>query len=524
MTDVRLRFAVCTDGPVVQWQARCVERLAAVPGVSLDRWVQLPADPRLRRLGKDAGALAAVPVPDALRAIVPDEHAVGSSAGPEPVQHVDVLLDLSGRGPVLPVPWASEVWRYGYGTALSRDPERVTLIDYVRGPGVTRVALVSEPSGAVVRDGWLRTDSWWVGRPLEPMLLDPADWPAIAAQERATPGFVAGDESRSNGAGSARGKAGLQGRQRLASLPRPLLEAGAAGRRMLELAEGVTRHYEWNVGIVQAPIDAMLAAGEEPDVTWLPPRAGHYAADPFGLVRDGVLHVLFEDFSRHTRMGSIGHVSITPDGNVSEPEGVLDPGVHTSYPFLVEHDGAVFMLPETAAAGELALYEAVDFPHRWRRAVTLLRGVPAIDASVVEHDGRWWMFAGIHGRGHNQNLYVWHAPDLTGPWTPHIANPVKTDARSARSGGTPFVSAGQLYRPSQDDSRRYGGRVVLNRVDVLTPAAFAERPVRAIGPRRGSPYPDGLHTISAAGDQTLIDGNHLRFVREDLQRKLLAKL
>ena len=48
-----------------------------------------------------------------------------------------MVLDLTtdGDGIGAPVPWASEVWRYGYGPTLSRDPERTALIDYVRGPG-----------------------------------------------------------------------------------------------------------------------------------------------------------------------------------------------------------------------------------------------------------------------------------------------------------------------------------------------------------------------------------------------------
>ena len=214
------------------------------------------------------------------------------------------------------------------------------------------------------------------------------------------------------------------------------------------------------------------------------------------------------------RRGYISHVAIDPSGGVSDATPVLDPGSHASYPFLVEADGAVFMLPEVAQAGELVLYEAVDFPYRWRPAATLLPGVPAVDASVVEFDGRWWMFASRLDRGTNQNLFVWHAPELTGPWTPHAANPVKTDARSARSGGTPFISGGRLYRPSQDNSRSYGGRLILNRVEVLTATAFDERPVRVIDPRKGSRYPDGLHTLSAAGGRTLVDGKVLHFVKD----------
>ena len=183
---------------------------------------------------------------------------------------------------------------------------------------------------------------------------------------------------------------------------------------------------------------------------------GRYVADPFGVERDGVLHVLFEEFDQRRARGYISHLAIDPGGGVSEATPVLDPGSHASYPFLVEHEGGVFMLPEVAQAGELVFYQAVDFPYSWRPAVTLLPGVPAVDASVVEFDGLWWMFATRLDRGPNQNLFAWHAPTLTGPWTAHAANPVKTDARSARPGGTPFVWGGRLYRrPGQlTDVRR----------------------------------------------------------------------
>jgi hypothetical protein len=64
---------------------------------------------------------------------------------------------------------------------------------------------------------------------------------------------------------------------------------------------------------------------------------------------------------------------------------------------------------------------------------------------------------------------------------------------------------------------------VLNQVEVLSPTSFFERPVKALGPAASSPYPDGLHTLSAAGTRTLVDGYGRRFVREDMQRLVSAK-
>jgi hypothetical protein len=40
----------------------------------------------------------------------------------------------------------------------------------------------------------------------------------------------------------------------------------------------------------------------------------------------------------------------------------------------------------------------------------------------------------------------------------------------------------------------------------LTPTEFHEYEVGSIGPLAGGPFPDGVHTLSAVGDLTLIDG------------------
>src|SRR2546428_268438 len=119
-------------------------------------------------------------------------------------------------------------------------------------------------------------------------------------------------------------------------------------------------------------------------------------------------------------------------------------------------------------------------------------------------------------KGGDANLYVWHASDLWGPWEAHPLNPVKTDIRSARPGGTPFEYEGQLYRPAQDCSKTGGGKIVLNRVDRLTTTEFQEEPVAIVAPYADTPYQDGLHTLSAAGDYTLIDAKRFRFIPSGL--------
>jgi hypothetical protein len=197
------------------------------------------------------------------------------------------------------------------------------------------------------------------------------------------------------------------------------------------------------------------------------------------------------------------------------------PAVHMSYPYIIEHDGQWLCIPETHQAKEVALYTAEHFPIQWRKLCTLIRDVEVVDATLFRFQDTWWIAAADAGlNSPSADLFLWFAKDLLGPWLAHSGNPVKTDVRSARPAGTPFIVDGILYRPTMDCSETYGGRVIINRVITLTPNSFDEVPVATIEPDRNGPYPDGLHTLSAAGDLTLVDGKRMLFVPAEFRRTL----
>jgi hypothetical protein len=53
---------------------------------------------------------------------------------------------------------------------------------------------------------------------------------------------------------------------------------------------------------------------------------------------------------------------------------------------------------------------------------------------------------------------------------------------------------------------------VINEIIALSPSAFEEKTVAAVEPDKQGPYPDGLHTLSAFGDMTLVDGKREQFI------------
>jgi hypothetical protein len=206
-----------------------------------------------------------------------------------------------------------------------------------------------------------------------------------------------------------------------------------------------------------------------------------------------------------------------------------------SYPSLVEVGDKIYCIPETSQADEVALYEAIEFPHTWRKTAVLFEHFRGVDPTVFRHGGRWWLTCTEKGRGEDSRLLIWHSSDIRGPWISHARNPVKTDVRSARPGGPPFVHEGLLYRPAQDCSKTYGWRIVIQRVTSLTPTEFVEEPVSMIEASPDSRFPLGRHTLTPVGDMVLIDGHREVFIwgglrsflgiwARDLSRKATARL
>jgi len=279
------------------------------------------------------------------------------------------------------------------------------------------------------------------------------------------------------------------------------------------VGRGLLRHEEWCIGIVERPIASFLEPQDSMPVRWFrPPGKGRFIADPFGVKLDDAVQILYEDFPYRTSTGVIATFADSDLGPTNPPSVALELPVHASYPYVFVDRGEIFCVPETHEAREIGLYRAVDFPTRWEKTATILRGPAALDGTVFRHEGRWWLTYTDLDAGQYVHLFVWHARDLEGPWEPHARNPVKSDVRSARPAGTPFVHDGNLYRPAQDCSRTYGGRITMNRIRRLTPDEFDEETVSVVEPFTKGPFPDGIHTISAVGDVTLIDGKRHRFI------------
>ena len=255
-------------------------------------------------------------------------------------------------------------------------------------------------------------------------------------------------------------------------------------------------------------------AGPEPDeVVWLPSGgAFQYFADPFCIAHEGLVTVFVEAFDYRTRRGEIRYCQYDADDTlVAEGEALSEPW-HLSYPQIIEDHEQLYMLPEGHKSGGLTLYRCVRFPGEWE-PVSRLLDIPAIDATVVKYGDRWWMFHALPGPDDRamRELHVAWADTLTGPWTPHAANPVMTGFLHSRPGGTALSIDGSLVLPVQDCGEAYGVAINLMRIQTLTPHGFEAHIIGRIKPEGRLPcFSDGLHTLSGHGGITCIDVKSVR--------------
>ncbi len=267
----------------------------------------------------------------------------------------------------------------------------------------------------------------------------------------------------------------------------------------------------WRVGIIDAPIARVLAEQNHAQlpIHWLPDLGSYrYIADPFGhRAADGTLTLFAEAYDYRTKHGEIQYFELDSEYQVRRSGRALRLPVHISYPHIIEDQGEIYMLPEAYRTGKLTLYRAGRFPDQWEVVCDLLDS-PAIDASVIRFQERWWMFYALPGenlRALNE-LHIAYADHLTGPWHLHPMNPVRTGRDASRMGGTPFIHDGQLHLPMQDCEHTYGGASVILRVDALSTTRIETSIThRLTSDAFSSAYPDGMHTLSACGDVTLID-------------------
>ena len=244
-------------------------------------------------------------------------------------------------------------------------------------------------------------------------------------------------------------------------------------------------------------------------LTHLFPPTDRKWADPFPVTEGGRFYIFMEELVRKTGKGHLSVLEIDPSGVVDGPVPILETEYHLSYPFVFKWRDEYFMVPESRRNRTVDLYRCTAFPFGWEHVDTLIDDVGAVDATLEEINGRWWMFTSIapDGASAKDELHLLYADSPLGPWQRHAGNPVKSDRSSARPAGRIFRAGGELYRPSQDCSAptAHDYAVTVNRIVRIDTSGYEETEAFKILPN----WAEGLiatHTFNVSDGLVVVDG------------------
>lgn len=386
------------------------------------------------------------------------------------VAELDVLLDLSSSDAGIDPRLARlGVWRLASRRAPQDRESPLGFWALYRGEPLSEIAVVRRSEDGVEEEiAWARHCNFMWSWSVNDTLLGMQGASLLK-------GAIQGKRSRAPiDPSSPRSRAVLQA---------PLMFARTYARLAADAAERALCEDRWRI---------LLSRGDGQLPTVIEPPAHSYWADPFVVRRGEQCHIFFEEYFFATRRGVISHVCVDdpkPGAVLRDLKStmIIDQPHHLSYPFLFEHNGELFMIPESSAARTVEAWRATDFPLRWERAATLFSDVSAADTSLLQYNGRWWLFTNLDSSGtrdHRSELHAFHADDpIAGPWVPHALNPVVADARCGRmAGGFLTAADGRPIRCGQVQGRRYGQEVSYRLITELTETAYSETPIDGVAP------------------------------------------
>jgi hypothetical protein len=277
----------------------------------------------------------------------------------------------------------------------------------------------------------------------------------------------------------------------------------------------------WSVGATTMPLAEIVRTGESGPVTWLfPDKGAAYLADPFPW--PGTDRLLCEEMPVSGGNGRIIALRQNGQGAWRQSDVVLEQQDHHSYPCAVRYGDDTYFLPEAPTCGATTLYRLEPD----RKPIPLCEVAPGrrlADPTLFRHDGHYWIACTDLDIGSHDNLCFLYAREPTGPWHSHRCTPAKIDICGARPAGPLFSLGDELFRPGQDCARTYGARVVIHRIDALTPEHFSETVVARLRPDPRGPFPDGLHTLAADEGRVWIDGKRFEWDFGSLARKFVRR-
>jgi len=241
------------------------------------------------------------------------------------------------------------------------------------------------------------------------------------------------------------------------------------------------------------------------------PAKGISWADPFPIESNGHYYIFIEQQIGYNN-GTLGYIELFSDLSHSPFVTILEKNYHLSYPNVfslnVEGQNKWYMIPESNENNTIDLYAAVDFPGKWEYERTLLSGIKAVDTSIINQEGYWYLFTSCETdtTGLNDSLFIFSSESFpSSEWKAHPANPARHNLSGSRMAGRIFLdNNGRMIRPAQSCVREYGESLILNLIGTLDQKHFSETKCHSYKPE-GKYFAVCTHTWNQSGEYLLRD-------------------
>lgn len=233
----------------------------------------------------------------------------------------------------------------------------------------------------------------------------------------------------------------------------------------------------------------------------------HFLADPFVVSENNKHYCFVEDFDYSSNKGCIGLYELNESFAISKGAVIVEP-FHLSYPYVFKFQSKYYLVPETSINRDIRLYEAEEFPLKWKFLKTIFTNIDAVDTTIFEKDNTWWLFTNIdcsQSGDYCSELSIFYSDNpLADNWIPHPKNPVICNSLNARMGGILFDDS-QIYRVSQKQGiGRYGKASNLNKIIRLSKTDYLEELQLTIQPNFFNNLL-GTHHLHSNGEVTVFD-------------------
>lgn len=237
----------------------------------------------------------------------------------------------------------------------------------------------------------------------------------------------------------------------------------------------------------------------------------YWCADPFLFKYSGKTFIFCEAFDIFQDKGIIAYRYLKENGKLSKLYPCLDLPFHLSYPYIFEHDGDIFMVPETGSADEIQLYKATHFPNKWKKQKVLLKNKSACDTNFLVYDGNAYMFTLIFDKSKDKyvydKLFAYILKDEE--FVEFPINPIVNNSELARNAGDFISHNNNLYRVSQNCSSIYGENLNFLKITDLSPNSYKEVLIKKIGLNdislNSNKNYNGIHTYNCDDHYEIID-------------------